>query len=62
MASQSGGGETSECPGTGEKREAMALLADMDLSPERIQELSDGACGDPCRMVDLLFAQEESQR
>ena len=40
----------------------MAMLANMDLSPERLQELSDGAGGNPCRMVELLYAQEESEK
>ena len=60
MASQSGGGESSDLSGSVEKQEAMALLASMNLSPERIQELIDGARGDPGRMLDLLFAQKES--
>jgi len=62
MASQSGGGESSDLSGSVEKQGALAMLANMQLSSERIRELSDGARGDPCLMLNLYFSQEESNK
>ena len=62
MASESGGGESSDLSGSVARQGALAMLANMQLSSERIRELSDGARGNPCLMLNLYFSQEESNK